>query len=626
MLKEREFTIIDIILNQKNVDANILASKFKVSKRTVRYSLLNIRNYFKNENIELHFNKQIGYYFTEYDVKKVVFLISEVREINKVASSQKERCYSIIGKLLMNPNITTKQISRSIFVSATTMHQDLRKVTTLLVENCGILFDFKESIKLTFHEKLIIFFYFSKQENYLSENILNKHVILLFSNFYNESKLMYYYEKVKISRTTYLSNFTIFQTTWLLYFISEIHINVENNVGKFSFVNQSNPLLFDILKTDNIFLTSEEVTETEKYFVSIGWIQPTELIVSKIIDNGVDLLNLIALELNIKIDINSNEVSSLMSHLSALYHRINNNIMYDNIITNKIRIEYPYSYFIAIDFINSLFVEQSNKFYEAEISLIAIYLESIFFPKNPRVNAVLICGSGIAMTNVLKNWVYTHFGTRITVLYYFSNHDIFNQIDYQNVDLIISNLIHNTITDIDIVKVNTLPNHDDLKKIEDKLINIRHESSYLYKVFDNYLFNKEIVEVSFQEVISKACTKFYELGIIKDKQEFQDALLIREKQHSTYFGNYVIVPHPIDIYSSENKIYFAFLKEPIYENGNKIEFIFVLALSEKLNKNVVLIHDFILYFIREESIRKKIRECTTTFEIELIFSRIISVL
>lgn len=102
---------------------------------------------------------------------------------------------------------------------------------------------------------------------------------------------------------------------------------------------------------------------------------------------------------------------------------------------------------------------------------------------------------------------------------------------------------------------------------------------------NEFLIKKENIIVdlnanSVEDVINKIIRKLYENNSISDMNEFKKAVMERENQMSTSIGKKVAIPHGKSSAVKKSAIFFAKLKEEIIWGGEKVKYVFMLAVND----------------------------------------------
>lgn len=135
-LSKREIKILLLLLDlEDSVTTKNLSETFQVSVRTIKYDLENIREWFKDQNVELKTRRNKGIWLDIPDSERLT-LKNEVLEVERFETypDQELRVNQIIFRLLLvNTPLTSQIIADGLQVSRNTIISDLDKVEALIV-------------------------------------------------------------------------------------------------------------------------------------------------------------------------------------------------------------------------------------------------------------------------------------------------------------------------------------------------------------------------------------------------------------------------------------------------------------------------------------------------------------
>ncbi len=619
MLNCREKLIFETIKDRKFTTISDLENALNLSKRSVRYAMKTLREKLSVYDIDINYNSNKGYYLSEFDDNIYRYLIADKSSKIIYPQTKYERFMYILGVFLIKEKLNKEEISASIYRSSSTINNDIKSMLAILKND----FDYTLDKQLTFKKKIQIFQIISQKENYLVDDSENKNLIFFFGKEYNSSAFNSILNDVQaLDREA--SNYKVLQTAWILYFINILKANINSNLtntkGKYGIVNE---YVLNVLP-NQVELTAEEVLIVDKVLIAAGWLEITNLQFLKIKKLTNKYLHQLIELLELEINLDAPEITNFISHLVALKQRINDDSAITAQESEDIRLKFPFAYYLSNEFLLKLFNTDFNKLTSHEIAMVTIYLETLLFSTPRKLKTLLVCGSGFGITTMLHKWVDKYFYNRLEIIDYCSIVALDQYIANNDVDLVLSTLSLAPDLKCKNIQINKLPTVLDIEKVEELINSYNLNINYLNKILTNESINIFTSQISFEDVIYKCCKNLKVQGIIESTDLFVANLLEREAVHSTYFGNGIIVPHPTNMYSKENRICINLLNEPIKVYGNVVNIIIILALNDKIQKNISSIYELILYLVRNEDVRLKLSSATTEYEVIIYLSKIIN--
>lgn len=136
---------------------------------------------------------------------------------------------------------------------------------------------------------------------------------------------------------------------------------------------------------------------------------------------------------------------------------------------------------------------------------------------------------------------------------------------------------------VPILEIKSLMGETDVKKIQKFLTT--NEESFVEKYFSSELFFSNIECATKDEVI-----KFMIKEIKKVRSDipddFYNAVIKRENQAPTEFGNLIAIPHPYKAMSEDTFVCVCILKKPITWNEKKVQLIYMTSMEKNTDRNL----------------------------------------
>lgn len=602
MVDKREIEILRMLILNKVLSIEYLSSYFKVSKRSIQYSINDINYYLSKNNFSLLKIKSDKIFLTdENEIKKIIELLKEEKSLKREERLLIIQIYSMFSEYGLN----ISKLSNLINVSRNTIKSDMNSLKEYKFNYSnykGYYLDISNDVRLS---KLIEIYENEHLLKYV-KNVIDDKLISDIENFIKEiSKIVILnlneesYKKLKISlyceikypqkSTKKFDNKIVYEK------IKDIYIKYFDNLHGFYRV-------LDFIIGNSLNLNSSDLLD-ESFFIK-------------------QMIKFISEET--KVDLNEDKIlyDFLLSHLKVCIYRLKGNIKLKNkIYQNLIWKEDPIINIIkkAVSDMEKAF---EISFTDTEILLLAYHFKASINRMNVSKikKVILVCGLGYGTSRVLEYNLNEKFDIDIVDILpaYMVNDEMLNtkDIDYilTTVDLNIENSI----------KINPFLNMEDYKKLEELGISRRKDkiliSDFLDELsnivdFDNnkvakmlinkyprIFYSKYNVDSELLNILTK------EKCIFKDKvKSLEEAIRLlgdnlekRGSTNKTYkeemlkmlkkFGTYIIVSETVAIphakkTSGVNKtdISILILKEGIKIKGKNIKFLLCFSSVDEIS-------------------------------------------
>ena len=309
-------------------------------------------------------------------------------------------------------------------------------------------------------------------------------------------------------------------------------------------------------------------------------------------------------EINEKFDIDfRQEIDlriSLALHLMPLLTRIEYNIQNENKLLDQIKQSFPLGFDIAAYMCMLLQNTIDKKIEEGEIAYLAIYFNQYLAKYNDisGKKRILIITSlkrseSILLRQRFANW----FSNEITILTLVNTHEV-GFLDIEDYDVIFTTEQTELTDKMGAILISFFPSEQEYSKIKlaidgfnDKfeIVNLFDEALFRYGHFTN---KKEVLDKLCSISVSKVGDKVFQL---------REAVELREEIGSSYFGNGIALPHPINPILAETFVSVILLKNELDwdSDGNKVHLVMLVAI-EKNNAKVFQLWNYLAKIIQEK--------------------------
>ena len=492
MLTKREMQILTKILGaEKAIRTKELSKEFKVSTRTIKSDIKNIRSWCKKNNIPFcsQPNKGIWVNCDENEKLRIYKLLMEEGNRDHYPD-QHDRIEKILCYFLSQSGyITASQLSDYLFISRNTILNDLKYLEDI-VKTWFIHLERKPRIgyRLIGEEiRLRLLF-----EHIIQKNLISFEIYKILSyvksnqtvhNFLSISFFQPIQEMFEIVIRSMQKNFSdgyqqhISSQELLSIFIRLLIFLVRMNCGftigsyrllkqKHSFQSISSKFLFNVMnsicKEMDFPLLEDEFLYVQRNFL----LQKKDIDLLKITQQ---LIQYVSEKEKIPFYNDMSLFNHLLSHLSLRFEKHATYITEANPFNYELKKQHPSLFNSIKEACEKLFGINSTLIEESFISYIAIhFLVSYenFFQKKIKVNALYVCATGRGVARLVKSRVEREIGN-INIAKYCSVMELDELNDNHGIDLIIS--VIPIKTNIPSVIVEPVPTEENINAIRDKV-------------------------------------------------------------------------------------------------------------------------------------------------------------
>lgn len=624
-----------------------LSNLINISERSIRYKITNLKNYFKDNNLELDitlkngkvqlignleklknqdiFSKYSTYVFSQEERMEVLinflyfceekFVVQEYLELIDVSESTFKKDWKLLKKTMDSINL--KILNRKYFTKIEGNEEKIRNNMLASI------------IKYKINPRGIFL------KNKIIENIIDSYFLSI--NFNEIDKLLHTFSKrldvVMSDEAFNIIKFNlgiVLKRTAKNNFINEIkneeflkstdeYREIRDVLSKFNSVFSKDEFIFEVLNITEFLIGSHSYNF--KYSFYENWIH-MDTIIHKFISKVSD-----ELKINFKEDMELFE--GILNHTKPMIYRIKKGIKLENTITSEIKKEFPN---ILVALKNSIYILEDYigiKIDENEISYLCIFFrlaeKKYQTTKIPRV--VIICNFGYGVSKILEVRLKEKFNIKIVKTLPQNQLDLL-EVEKEKIDYVITttNFLNDRIN-IPVLAVSPLLNEKDVKLLKERgfqeiklkdyydelmqvidnncyirdekklkndislLLGLRNNLCEKNSFFRDFLTSSKIEVIEKSESIEKAIERAGE--ILKNEKSIEKEYIkscvdiFKEQGLYMLIGKNSILPHS-DSFENVIKTDYSLLKlkTPIlyYLDGNKIEIRNIFLLASKDGK------------------------------------------
>lgn len=591
-MKNNEEKTLQFLQTGETVSCKQIAKKLLISERTVRYCIKGLRDKgFLIDSNEFGYtlrSKTKAYRKNEYDF-----------------SNKDERIIYLIEKILFSNNgIDIYDLADMIFISYSTIEKDLlqlrkelSKYDLVLKRNDGIV-----SIEGSEKNKRLII---SNILNSSKDNTMQSTIDQLCSmSEINYNEITNIVNKNLLACKLYASDYSL-KSIIIHILINITRIKISGFVLSFPLYEIKQNNTSELSCAIGIYKEIKKITNLDINEFEIQ--QLAFVIASKTTNNNHEegLIN-VKENSNIKkfvlhlikeindtyfIDLNDEDFISFFTlHLTNAFFRAENNVFSKNPLSDKIYIQNPVIYDVAVFIAQQIKKYYSYDFNKDEITFISLHVGAIIEKKSEeskKIKALLLMD---------KYYNYQNDDYLKTLNIKLNNSceiiNIANDVNSFNAtycDFII-NMSSSNIENIPNIKVSLFPSNKEFEAITNfaNEINKKKKNAELLEkfrdFFDESLFEKNHYENSPEEMISYLCNKFQNEGIADEN--YKESVLEREKITPTSFDNYIAMPHSMSCSTSKNCGAVIINEKPMKWGYFEVNIIILIGINNKKEANL----------------------------------------
>lgn len=519
---------------------NEIASKFKVSNRTIRYDLDYIEDWLKEQNILLVRKPNKGIKISGIDLKKndIIKLLSCFER--KILSIEERRFFIMIYLLLAKDNTTLQQLADKLYVSKNTVMSDIDCIENILRIN-GITLERRPHYGLSINsdEENLRKYLVKLLMNGLEKHFLASHVII---DIFNQMKFDDFLDAID-SHEKELSIFYTEEAKKELMFhilvsIKRILIGkdiiyseevIEKSINNKNF-NSIRSLLKKIEGKYDVSFRDEEIIYLVKIFLGAkirntqGYGKRDYESDFEIMSITEDIINEAEGFLGIKLKEDIEFRSALNLHLQIAFYRLKNNLGIVNPLTEKVKYRHPFIFEISKKIVGKYENLIKGEFPDDEVAYIAMHIGAAFERNKqngfmPKV--LVVCGSGLATSNLLKTRLNIML-PEISLVGPVGIDEINEVLKQDRIDFIVST-IELDIKNPKVVIVNPLLENSDINRLKTLIFKNTMRKQL------NYLSNQNIYEEQKESIILGNLIPEFAVTLDYDCNDWRDAIEIASK-------------------------------------------------------------------------------------------------
>lgn len=628
MLTKRQ---IEILLNLfSNLDApvslQVFTDQFHLSLRSIQTDIAEIKETIKEHGLYIENNKNcICMSITNQETANI-FMNSIIQDynLNQFFEDQSSRISYIISRLLdSNDYLKSADLADEMYISRSQISNDIKLAKNMLSsyhltliskpyygikiigkENDIRNYIIQEKLKI---KNLVcdeITHSFSSHEHIDDiNNIVIKiltHINYIISDIALQNLILHIVTAVNRIKSGHLIHMDSLNISPVYAHVIEISKNIlEKCADIYNFEFNDDEIFFLALNLygKREFDKQEFITDEINNLVFLGLYKIKEIF-------GLDFTS----NLNLRI--------SLGLHILPLLTRINTNMQLRNIMTFNIKQKYTLAYDLASTFTNTI-IPSDKKILDDEIAYVALHFVNYIDENSPQKKKRMLIISSLrrSETILLQNNILRNFPSIKEVKIISKNSLSTTNVNNYNVICTTENDIF--INNNKIQKISYFLNDTDIKKIELLLDGFNGPKDILDCFSEDLFYYGDAP--SKNAVIKWLYEMAYKQGLADEK--LYHSIMNHENVTSTYFGNYLAIPHPEIFLSETSFISVAILPKPILWDDEYVDIVFLVSI-QKNNPNAFKLWSYLSFLISNNTTLEEIKKEPTFQNLSKVISKI----
>ncbi len=654
MLNKRDRQILQILIKNREryTTSQELANQLSCSDRT-------IRTYFKSlgeklsdyAGLKLVAKQGYGYKFViENDTSYSNFVaenhLSLTKLPHKEVSDINDRYNYLLNKLLFEQNkIYFDDLADELYVSRSTLSSDFKKIREKFIPyhlkieskpNKGVYITGSERDKRRFiMDYFISLGFVTTMHTYVdndlfSQKITFEELTIIVLDECREAKLK-------------LSDYVI-QNLVIHIALAIRRINEGFKISKLSEAVDisdryerkiAQRILERVSSVTGIEFPDEEIDYITLHLVTKKQANASHLVQEQ--ENKVRQELLKALEvLNPKVKNDFQLIEGLLSHLSTMYIRLENDVVLDNPLADEVEQKYPDMFQLAEETLSLMPTFSQFSVSKDEIAYIALHFMAAKerYKEYKKYNVLVICATGYGSAQMLKSRIENELGNIVKVVDVIGYYEISDE-KLKDVDFIVSSIdLSSLIFNIPVFTVSVFLDEDDINLIRQGISKLqakgtilkgRNESNLLLgQFFDDYFSQDSffvLEKADKQELMEKLVHSISSYEGEHFESRMLEMLKQREMMSSVVFSPEIAVPHPLKAVGSKHRIAVAIIKEGLKWNqeNQAVKFVFLTSMSVYENDGLPLIASNIVGLVDRIDLQTKMLACQNFQEFKTLF-------
>ena len=639
MLSKRQKSILIHLFNSdKPITTAWISKVLNVSERTIRNDIKVIQYMSIKLGLKIEFLRGKGYKVKIIDSKLFQQYSDElynigISNLNNNFSEQEIRIYYLLNRFLMNGYVKLQTIEDEIFVSKSTIQNDIKEVRKVLEKynlkllnrpHYGLYVDGNEFMKRFclsnyLYKRESNFDYINKDDHLFDKEICKRIKIIIIEKVNKFD--------IEVSDIA-LQNLVIHLIIACKrikegYSIERLLVDLKEGYTLESVV--ANEIVKEIEDFMEIVFSDTEINYIIIHLMGIKLLHSENLSEYSKFDEVESIVNcmlqVLLHEFNWDFSQDLELIQALALHIKPAMNRLRYNMNIRNPLLNEIKEKYPMAFEGALKASKCIKDHLGIKIGEHEVAYIALHIGVALERmenKNKKIKRVLlVCASGVGSAKLLHCRINNLFRDELQVMDTISYYKL-AEYDLSNIDFIISTIAIKEKIQVPVHVVDTFLNTEDYKTIKNILLHSNQlEETHIYLHPSRIFIKKDLATK--ESVIHFLSNELIQQNLVP--KYYESLVLEREMLASTSFGNLVAIPHPSVPVTKETFWSICTLEHPIRWNDRQmVQLICLLNIKEGNTTDLNEMYKKLAALIENKEIVQFILEANLAEEIMRLLS------
>lgn len=327
------------------------------------------------------------------------------------------------------------------------------------------------------------------------------------------------------------------------------------------------------------------------------------------------MLERLRTELNWNFQNDHEFIQALTLHIRPAMNRLRYKMNIRNPLLDEIKVKYPSAFEGAVIASKCMEDYLAIEPGEHEIAYIALHigvaLERMKSKQKEVKKVIVVCASGVGSAKLLYYRLQHLFEHEIEIVASINYYKL-AEYDLSSIDFIISTIPIKEDLGIPIQVVNTFLGEEDINQIKNYLSPANQEGLSLYLDPSRVFIHQELENK--ESVIQFLCNELYKQGLVT--KEYVKLVLEREALAPTSFGNLVAIPHPLTPVTEETFWTVCTLKYPItWHDKQMVQFVCLLNIQTGPKGDLDTMYQRLIKVVENKSLVQKIIKSQSVNEV-----------
>lgn len=330
-------------------------------------------------------------------------------------------------------------------------------------------------------------------------------------------------------------------------------------------------------------------------------------------------------------------IKGIETHFEPLMTRLSLDIELKNPLLDEIKEKYKEVFLLTKQAFSKLPILSNYQVDDHEMAYISLHVLAAVerYKQHHKVNAIVICATGLGSAQMLKSRLESTFSTNINIVDVISYYQINDEM-LKNIDLIITTLdISTSFYNVPVVKVSVFLNKVDIEKlsqsinrlsiVETEIKSTEPLNQSMKVLFRKYFSEKRFIlfepGVSREEVLNKMIESLTDAHANPFKETLLKQVYVREQFGTLAFTEEVAFPHPAQPVGVNSEIALGIVPQGLKwdEEHQAVKVIVLISPSRIENEGLDIINKGLVEYISQDNTVSQLLEEASFNHFETLF-------